>query len=35
MAFIEGKIEVTGRRRGRREKLLDNFKEKRKYCKLK
>jgi hypothetical protein len=32
---IEGRIEVTGRRRGRRKKLLDDLKEKRGYCKLK
>ena len=32
---IEGRIEVTGRRGRRRMQLLDNFKEKRRYFKLK
>jgi hypothetical protein len=32
---IEGRIEVTGRRGGRRKRLLDDLKETRRYCKLK
>jgi hypothetical protein len=32
---IEGKIEVTGRPGRRRKQLLDDLKEKRRYCKLK
>jgi hypothetical protein len=32
---LEGRIEVTGRRGRRRKKLLDDLKEKRRYCKLK
>jgi len=33
---IEGKkVEVTGRRGGKRQQLLDNLKEKRRYCKWK
>jgi predicted AlkP superfamily pyrophosphatase or phosphodiesterase len=32
---IEGNIEVTGRRGRRRKQLLDDFKEKRRYWKLK
>jgi hypothetical protein len=32
---IEGRIEVTGRRRRRRKKPLDDLKENRGYCKLK
>jgi hypothetical protein len=30
-----GRIKVTGRRGRRRKQLMDNFKEKRRYCKLK
>jgi hypothetical protein len=32
---IKGRVEVTGRRRGRRKQLLDDLKENRGYCKLK
>jgi hypothetical protein len=32
---LEGRIEMTGRRGRRRKQLLDDFKEKRRYCKLK
>jgi hypothetical protein len=32
---IEGRIEVAGRRGGRRKQLLDDLKGKRRYCKLK
>jgi hypothetical protein len=32
---LEGMIEVTGRRGRRRKQLLDDLKEKRRYCKLK
>jgi hypothetical protein len=32
---LEGRIEMTGRRGRRRKKLLDDLKEKRRYCKLK
>jgi hypothetical protein len=32
---LEGRREMTGRGRGRREQLLDNLKEKRRYWKLK
>jgi hypothetical protein len=32
---IEGRIEMTGRRRGRCKQLLDDIKEKRRYWKLK
>jgi len=32
---IKGRIEVTGRRRGRRKKLLDDLKERRAYSHLK
>ena len=32
---IEGRIEVMGRRVGRRKRLLDDLKERRGYCKLK
>jgi len=32
---IEGRMEVTGRRRRRRKHLLDDLKEKRGHCKLK
>jgi hypothetical protein len=32
---IEGRTEVTGRRERRRKQLLDDLKEKRRYCKLK
>jgi hypothetical protein len=31
----EGRIDMTGRRRRRRKQLLDDFKENRRYCKLK
>jgi hypothetical protein len=31
---LEGRIEMTGRRRRRRNQLLDDLKEKRRYCKL-
>jgi hypothetical protein len=33
--IIKGKIEVMGRRERIRKQLLDKFKEKREYCKLK
>jgi hypothetical protein len=32
---LEGRIEMTGRRKRRRKQLLDDFKEKRRYWKLK
>jgi hypothetical protein len=32
---LEGRIEMTGRRERRRNQLLDDLKEKRRYCKLK
>jgi hypothetical protein len=32
---LEGRIEMTGRRRRKRKQLLDDLKEKRSYCKLK
>jgi hypothetical protein len=32
---LEGRIEMTGRRVRRRKQLLDDLKEKRRYCKLK
>jgi hypothetical protein len=32
---LEGRIEMTGRRRRRRKQLLDDLKEKERYCKLK
>jgi hypothetical protein len=32
---LEGRIEITGRRGRRRKQLLDDLKEKRRYCKLK
>jgi hypothetical protein len=32
---IEGRIEVMGRRGGRRKQLVDDLKEKRRYCKFK
>jgi hypothetical protein len=32
---LEGRIEVTGRRGRRRKQLLDDLKEKRRYCKFK
>jgi hypothetical protein len=32
---VEGRIEVTGRRGGRRKQLLNDFKERRRHCKLK
>jgi hypothetical protein len=32
---LEGRIEMTGRRGRRRKQLLDDLKEKRRYCKLK
>jgi hypothetical protein len=31
---LEGRIEMTGRRGRRRKQLLDDLKEKRRYCKL-
>jgi hypothetical protein len=33
--YTEGRLEMTGRRGGRRKQLLDDLKEKRKYWKLK
>jgi hypothetical protein len=32
---LEGRIEMTGRRGRRRKQLLDDIKEKRRYCELK
>jgi hypothetical protein len=32
---LEGRIETTGRRGRRRKQLMDDFEEKRRYCKLK
>jgi hypothetical protein len=32
---LEGRIEMAGRRERRRKQLLDDLKEKRRYCKLK
>jgi hypothetical protein len=32
---LEGRIEMTGRRERGSKQLLDDFKEKRRYCKLK
>jgi hypothetical protein len=32
---LEGRIEMTGRRGRRRQQLMDDLKEKRRYCKLK
>jgi hypothetical protein len=32
---LEGRIEMTGRRGRRRKQLLDDLKEKKRYCKLK
>jgi hypothetical protein len=32
---LEGRIEITGRRGRRRKQLLDDLKEKKRYCKLK